>query len=238
MSGHSKWSTIKRQKGVADAKRSQVFTKLSNAITAAARQGADPDMNFKLRLAIDRARNANMPKDNIDRAVKRGGGQEDGVRLEEIIYEGYGPGGVAFLIETLTDNRNRTTANLRHILDKHGGRLADSGSVAWLFETKSLLTASKPTNNLDSLELQLIEAGAEEIEEDSGELLITAPAKQLEELKKVCQKNNLTISYSSVEPVANNQIDIADQTEITKLDNLREALNNDDDVTNTYDNAG
>ncbi|MBU1039087.1 YebC/PmpR family DNA-binding transcriptional regulator [Patescibacteria group bacterium] len=237
MSGHSKWSTIKRQKGVVDAKRSQIFTKLSKALSAAARLGIDPEMNFKLRLAIDKARNANMPKENIDRAIKKGAGQEDGANVEEVIYEGYGPNGVAFLIETLTDNRNRTTANLRHLLDKHGGRLADNGSVAWMFEPKSLITVNKPTTNQEEIELKLIEAGAEEIEEMENEFLITAPSNQLEIIKQVCQTNQLIISYSSVEPVANNNVPIPDKNDSDKLDSLREALNNDDDVTNTYDNA-
>ncbi len=144
MSGHSKWSSIKRQKGVTDAKRGTLFTKLGNAITLAARgSGGDSDMNFKLRLTIERAKQANMPKDNIERAIKRGTGEGSEERIEEVVYEGFGPDGVAILIESLTDNKNRTTPAIRGILSKRNGRLGENGSVSWMFERKGLLNIKK-----------------------------------------------------------------------------------------------
>jgi len=235
MSGHSKWSTIKRQKGVADAKRSQIFTKLANAITVAARQGADPEMNFKLRLAIERARQASMPKDNIERAIKRGTGTAEGLNLEEITYEGYGPGGVAFLIKTLTDNRNRTTANLRHILNQHGGTLADTGSVAWLFANQAVLIIDQPANRPEA-ELLLIEAGASDLKDETEQLVVIAEANQLENIKRTAEQAQLKITYSAVEPVAKTLVTVDDELN-QKLDSLREDLQNEDDVTDTYDNA-
>lgn len=234
MSGHSKWATIKRAKGAADAKRSQVFTKLAMAVAVAARAGADPTMNFKLRLAIDRAREANMPKNNIDRAIKRGSGAEGGEQLEEIAYEGYGPGGVAFMIETVTNNKNRTSSNLRHILDKFGGRLAESGSVSWQFAHKSLLITPLPKDK-DALELLLIEAGAEDIQEVEEQLIITAEPNALEQLKETLKKSNAEIAYSNVELVSSNKVNVDEATR-AKLVELREALEADDDVTGIYDN--
>lgn len=237
MSGHSKWATIKRQKGVADAKRSQVFTKLAKAVAVAARTGGgpDPDSNFKLRLAIDRARAASMPKDNIDRAIKRGVGTDGGAAIEEVLYEGYGPGGVAFLIEAVTDNRNRSSSGVRHALEKHGGRLGEAGSVAWLFETKGIIQV-KPTGPLDELELALIEAGATDIREEEGDLIITCEPHSLEGIKTTLAKQNLTPTYANVEPVAKTTTAVDEHT-AAKLDELRSALDEDDDITNFYDNA-
>lgn len=235
MSGHSKWSTIKRQKGIADAKRSQVFTKLANAITVAAKNGADPTMNFKLRLAIDRARDANMPKDNIERSIKRGTGEEGG-KLEEITYEAYGPGSVAMLIECLTDNKNRTSSSLRHLLERAGGRLADIGSVNWMFETKAILQLPLPKDGRDELELLLIEAGATDLTEENEQLIITGEPASLEPIKQVLISKSLALSYSGVEPISKTTTPIVDSEIENKLNNLREALEADEDVTATYDN--
>lgn len=238
MSGHSKWSTIKRAKGVADAKRSQIFTKLANAITIAARQGPDPASNFKLRLVIEKAREVSMPKDNIERAIKRGAGNEAGsAKLEELTYEGYGPGGVAFLIRTLTDNRNRTGANIRHLLERYGGHLAESGGVAWMFSTKGLFQIALPIENLESLEMTLIEAGASDIKEVDNHVLILCEPNNFETLKKIITDNNLTPVYAAVEPVANTLV-TADTVDTTnQLNQLREALDNDDNVDDFYDTA-
>lgn len=235
MSGHSKWATIKRQKGVADAKRSQAFTKLANIITVAARGGADPSMNFKLRLAIDRARQSNMPKDNIDRAVKRGAGTGDGAQLAEIRYEGYGPGGVAFLIDALTDNRNRTGGNVRHILEQHGGRLAEAGSVAWQFANTGVVQVVAPQNQ-DELDLTLIEAGATDIQTHDGVLTILCEPNSLEQIKTALAAQSLTPTYSNVEPVASTKVEVTDSSIQERLNKLREALDNDDDVNDFYDN--
>lgn len=238
MSGHSKWSTIKRQKGVADAKRSQVFTKLAKAIAVAAKQGNDPTMNFKLRLAIDKAKSLSMPKDNIERAISRGSGSGEGANMEEITYEGYGPSGVAFIIQTLTDNRNRTTGNLRHLLDKSGGRLAETGSVAWQFDNKGVIQFSKPTSNFEDLELELIEAGVEDIKEtDDGAITIYTAPDNFENVKQIINKHQIEPSYSAIDLVAKTSVDLDEDT-ANKIDDLREALDGDEDVSDFYDNAG
>ncbi len=238
MSGHSKWATIKRQKGVTDAKRSQVFTKLAKAITVAARGGADPTMNFKLRLAIDRARGLSMPKDNIDRAINKGAGGGDETKLEEVTYEGYGPAGVAFIIETLTNNRNRTSHSIRHILESHGGRLAEIGSVLWMFESKAVIQVNVTPQIHDTLELALIEVGAEDIAEDveTNTLGITSAPTTLEAIKSVVKTQGLTPEYASVELVSKTTIPITDLETENKLNALREALEDDEDITNVYSN--
>jgi len=235
MSGHSKWSTIKRQKGVADSKRSQIFTKLANTIAVAARQGADPVMNFKLRLAIDKAREVSMPKENIDRAIKRGSGGENGLQLEEITYEGYGPGGVAFLIETVTNNRNRTAPNIRHLLEKNGGRFAENGSVAWLFESKGIIQI-KSEGSIEDLELGLIEVGATDIKEESNNIIIICEPPSFDGVKKYLLSKNINVIYSNIEPIAKTTVEV-DEVVANKLDGLRTALDDDEEINNFYDNA-
>ena len=164
MSGHSKWHSIKHKKGAADAKRGKIFTRLAREITVAARDaGGDVDMNPRLRKAVSDAKAANMPNDNIDRAIKRGTGEEEGVNYDEITYEAYGPGGVAVLIETMTDNRNRTVAELRHLLSKNNGNLGEAGSVGWLFDRKGYIVVDKKTKSEDELFEIAIEAGAEDM---------------------------------------------------------------------------
>jgi YebC/PmpR family DNA-binding regulatory protein len=235
MSGHSKWSTIKRAKGAADAKRSQLFTKLAMGIAVAARDGADPDMNPKLRLAIDRARSMSMPKDNIERAIQKGAGGSEGVKLEEVRYEAYGPGGVAFLIDAVTDNRNRTSAGVRHILERHGGRLAEVGSVGWMFELKGLVQLPLPPKR-DEFELALIEAGAEDIAEHEDGLVVTCDPKNLEGIKNELARQGIVPSYLSIEPIAKTNLAVDDASVVAKLNELREALDEDEDVTDTFDN--
>ena len=159
MSGHSKWSSIKRQKGVADNKRGQLFTKLTREIIIAARQGANPDTNFRLRLAVQKARDSNMPVDNIERAIKKGSGELGQGSLIELTLEGYGPHGVAVIVSTLTDNRNRTVAEVRNVFTKHGGSLSESGGVAWLFENKGILTVDTKSSKPDDIALIAIDAG-------------------------------------------------------------------------------
>ncbi len=164
MSGHSKWHSIKHKKGAADAKRGKIFTRLAREITVAARDGGgDPDMNARLRKAVSDAKAANMPNDNIDRAIKRGTGELEGVNYDEITYEAYGPGGVAILIETMTDNRNRTVADLRHLLSKNNGNLGESGSVSWLFDRKGYIVVGKAAKSEEELFEIAIEAGAEDL---------------------------------------------------------------------------
>ncbi|MDZ4229885.1 MAG: YebC/PmpR family DNA-binding transcriptional regulator [Candidatus Veblenbacteria bacterium] len=235
MSGHSKWSTIKRAKGAADAKRSQLFTKLAKAITVAARGGGEVDMNPKLRLAVDRARCFSMPKDSMERAIQKGAGGGDGAHLEEVRYEAYGPGSVAFLIDALTDNRNRTSSEVRHLVERHGGRMAEVGSVGWMFELKGLLQLPLPANR-DEVELALIEAGTDDITEHENELTITCPPQAFEAVKQVLAAHHITPEYVSLEPVAKTTAEANEPAVAQKLNKFREALDENDDVTNFYDN--
>jgi YebC/PmpR family DNA-binding regulatory protein len=185
MSGHSKWSTIKRKKGAADAKRGKIFTKLIREIATAARMGGgEPDANPRLRLAIEKARGANMPKDNIERAIKKGTGTGEGDAYEEVVYEGYGPGGTAIFIEALTDNKNRTVGEVRHVLTKHGGNLGASGCVAYLFDKKGMLAFDTEHIDSDALLEAALEAGADDVEESEGSVeVMTAPAS-FEDVKR------------------------------------------------------
>ncbi|MFA4937516.1 MAG: YebC/PmpR family DNA-binding transcriptional regulator [Patescibacteria group bacterium] len=237
MSGHSKWSTIKRQKGATDAKRGQLFTKLIRAITIAARAGPDPVSNFKLRLAIDRAHQANMPKDNIDRAIKRGSGEDGTAVLTEIVYEAYGPGGVALIIETITDNRNRTFSEVKHVLTQFGGRLAEANSVRWQFEIKGIIQLTLPTGEQhEQLELELIETGALDLKEAGDQLVIYTLPADLEKIKNILEQKKLIVDYAQVELVANNPITEITPSDQRKLDNLKNALDTLDDVDNIYTN--
>jgi len=232
MSGHSKWNSIKHKKGAADAKRGKIFTKLARAITVAAKGNPDPDANFQLRLAIDQAKSANMPKDNIERAITRATG-EGKDSLEEAMYEAYGPGGVAIIIEALTDNKNRTVANLKHIVTSHGGSLASSGSVAYMFERKGMVRVKNIGSNPEEMELALIDAGAEDIsDEDEMKLIISAPEKLKNILKAL---GDIEIEYSGLEWVAKDRV-TPDKETLAKLEKLFEALEEDDDVNDYSSN--
>src|SRR5690625_1591079 len=170
MAGHSKWSNIRRKKEKVDAKRSKVFTKLARMITVAAREGGgDPESNFRLRLAIDTARAENMPNENIERAIKRGTGELEGAAYEEFVYEGYGPGGVAVLLEVMTDNRNRTASDVRHLFSRNGGNLGESGCVNWMFEAKGVVVVYAEAEDEETLMLEAIEAGADDVSFDEGD---------------------------------------------------------------------
>ena len=236
MSGHSKWSTIKRQKGLADAKRAKVFTKLIKSITVAARGGADLTSNSRLRTAVEAARAANMSKDTIDRAIDRGSGATGDVTLDEVVYEIYGPGGAALVVEAVTDNHNRTATAIKQILNKHNARLAGSNSVRWQFESKGVVQLPLPSESVrESLELELIEAGAEDIKDSDGQMIIyTAPAS-LELVKKLLTAKNLTPDYAAVELVASNPITV-DEAASKSLNNLVEDLDLSDDVNSVYTN--
>jgi YebC/PmpR family DNA-binding regulatory protein len=197
MSGHSKWATIKRQKGAADQKRGQLFTKLASAITIAVISGGgigDPDQNFKLRLAIEKARQANMPKENIERAINTASGKFTSRKFEEATYEGYGPGGVAILVETATDNRMRTYAELKNLFDKNGGSLATPGAVAYLFEQKGLLTVSLTGKSREDVELAAIDAGADDVEEAGNQILVYTDPQELIQVKKRIENVNLSVT--------------------------------------------
>ena len=239
MSGHSKWAQIKRQKAVADKKRGNLFTKLGNAITVAAKQGGkDPDSNFKLRIAIEKAKSANIPNENIERAIKRGGGELEGVTIEEVIYEGFGPAGIALIIEATTDNKNRTTSSLRSILTKHQGNLGSSGSVMWMFDKKGVIRILKNNiTNKDELELKLIDAGAEDIiEEEEGFTIYTKP-EELPQMKKTIETEKIPLASAEIELVPKNKIKIENESTKKKINQLFEELETNDDINNYFTNA-
>ncbi|MFH1171109.1 MAG: YebC/PmpR family DNA-binding transcriptional regulator [bacterium] len=236
MSGHSKWAQIKRQKGVADARRGTLYTKLANLISAAVREGGkDPKMNFRLRLLIDKARSVNMPSTTVDRAIKRGAGELPGGTIERVTYECYGPDGIACIVEAVTDNTNRTTSELRHLLSRYAGRLGSSGSVLWMFEAKGRVEI--PNSPLsEEIELSLIDAGmADSVVSTNRRLLYTDP-ENLEKLKTGAEQNKLTVSDSEIVYVPKQETLVTpeDREQFhTFLDEL-DAL---DDITNVTTNA-
>jgi YebC/PmpR family DNA-binding regulatory protein len=233
MSGHSKWSTIKRQKGVKDAARGAVFTKLGNAIAVAARAGADPDTNFSLRLAIDKAKAANMPTANIQRSIDRGSGKLGGDQIQEVTYEGYGPAGTAIIVESATDNLNRTFPEVRLAFSKHGGRIAEKGSVAFQFASKGMVRV-KGTG--DDLLLQVIEAGGEDIQEDEGESVIYTDPKELAKVRDGLRAQGVEVLEAELTYVPNTVVEVSDKQTAGKVMRLMDALDEIDDVTNTYVN--
>ncbi len=233
MSGHSKWSTIKRQKGAKDAARSAVFTKLGNAIAIAARGGADPDMNFSLRLAIDRAKAANMPNTNIQRSIDRGSGKLGGEQIQEVMYEGYGPGGTAILVETATDNINRTLPEVRLAFTKHGGNLAEKGAVAFQFERKGVVRIKGAG---DDAMMAALEAGAQDVEEEDGESIVYTDPKELAQVRDNLVKAGIEITEAELSYVPNNTVEISDKDTAGKIMRLMDALDELDDVTNTHVN--
>jgi YebC/PmpR family DNA-binding regulatory protein len=236
MSGHSKWSTIKREKGAKDAKRGAEFTKLGNAIALAARGGADPDMNFALRLAIDKARAANMPTANIQRSIDRGSGKLGGQAIEEVMYEGYGPGGAAILIQCATDNKNRTYPEVRLAFSKNGGNMAEAGSVAFQFERKGLIRAGF-LGDADEALLQAIDMGAEDAEViEANQLGVTTDPKTLAAIRDELQANGFSIDAAELQFVPTNIVEVTDSETARKLTNLINALEDLDDVTNVYAN--
>jgi YebC/PmpR family DNA-binding regulatory protein len=236
MSGHSKWSTIKREKGAKDAKRGAEFTKLGNAIALAARGGADPDMKFALRLAIDKARAANMPTANIQRSIDRGSGKLGGQAIEEVMYEGYGPGGAAILIQCATDNKNRTYPEVRLAFSKNGGNMAEAGSVAFQFERKGLIRAGF-LGDADEALLQAIDMGAEDAEViEANQLGVTTDAKTLAAIRDELQANGFSIDAAELQLVPTNIVEVTDSETARKLTNLINALEDLDDVTNVYAN--
>jgi YebC/PmpR family DNA-binding regulatory protein len=236
MSGHSKWSTIKRKKAAIDAKRGKIFTRLGREIATAARQGGgDPDVNFSLRLAIDRAKAANMPKDNIERAVKRGTGEIKGETLEETTYEAYAPGGVAVLLEVITDNRNRTVAEIKHVLSKTGGSLAEPGSVAWQFEQKGYLTVEASAHDYDEVFLVAAEAGADDVEQGEDMIEVYTPREALQKVEESLRGNDIAVGEARLDWVAQNHVEL-DPAGTHKVMNVIEQLEDLDDTQNVYSN--
>jgi YebC/PmpR family DNA-binding regulatory protein len=232
MSGHSKWSTIKRQKGAKDAARGAVFTKLGNAIALAARSGADPDTNFTLRLAIDKAKAANMPSANIQRSIDRSK-DKDAAQLQEVMYEGYGPGGVAILVECATDNINRTYPEVKLAFSKHGGNTAEKGAVSFQFDRKGMIRVKASG---DDLLMQALEAGAEDVQEESGESIIYTDPKELAKVREALTALNLEIIEAELTYVPNNTVGITDASTAGKIMRLMDALEDLDDVSATHVN--
>ena len=234
MSGDSKWASIKHQKGVKDARRGVSFTKFANLISVAARAGADPDTNFKLRLALDQARKSGVPNANIDRAIKRGSGQDGSTTFEEIIYEGYGPGGVAVIVEAATDNRNRTAPEVRAAFGKHGGSLGVSGSVLFQFTQHGVIVT--PATDMDAATMDAIEAGAQDVEEAEGHLIVYTLPTDLDHVRKalVAAKHQIDKAELSFEP--NTHVEVTDEATARKLLKMMDAIDELDDVTGTYSN--
>jgi YebC/PmpR family DNA-binding regulatory protein len=238
MSGHSKWATTKRQKAVVDAKRGAIFTKLSNIITIAAREkGGDPGINFVLRMAMDKARGANMPKENIERAIKRGTGEIAGEQVVELIYEGIGPAKSQFIIKSLTDNKNRSAAEVRHILSKYGGAL---GAVLWNFELKgAIMIASEElpvTISNDEFELELIDAGAEDIiKEEMGITIYTKP-ENLQKVTQLLESKNIKTETAQIEYVAKEKQEVKEEDK-EKIEKFIEELENSEDIADYYTNT-
>ena len=238
MSGHSKWSKVKQKKGAIDAKRSANFTKLSKAITIAARDGGgDPDMNFKLRMAIDRGRAGNLPKDKIEKAILRGTGEGDTGQIEEAVYEAYGPGGVGMLIECLTDNKNRTVAEVKHTVGKYNGSMAGPGSVMWMFDRKGVIRiddASKVSDR-DSFELTLIDAGAEDIRDEDDSIVVVTEVPDLQKVTEVLSSLEIKPDSAELEYLPKEPVEVEDNVADSVL-KLCEALDENDDVNNIYTN--
>lgn len=233
MSGHSKWETIKRQKSANDAKRGAAFTKLGNAIAIAARGGADPDMNFSLRLAIDKAKAANMPNANIQRSIDRGSGKLGGEQIQEVMYEGYGPGGAAILVECATDNINRTYPEVKLAFSKHGGNIAEKGAVAFQFDRKGMIRIQ---GTGEDLLLQVLDAGAEDAVEEEDETIVYTDPKELAKVRDELVKQGLEVKEAELTFVPNNTVEVSDEATVGKLMRVMEALEDCDDVVNTHTN--
>ncbi len=237
MSGHSHWATIKHKKGAIDAKRGKLWSKLSRAIIIAARHGGgDPTMNLKLRYAIDKAREVSMPKDNIERAIKRGTGEGDGATLEELTYEGIGPGGVSFLVDVLTDNRNRTAGEIRKIFEKTGGKMGSAGSVAYQFERKGVFTVAVSGVDEDTLMGIALDAGAEDMKRQGELFVILSDPSAYNQVLDALTKNNITLNSSEITQLGKGPIE-ADAEVSRKVLRLFEALEDHDDVQHVYFDA-
>nr|WP_319392113.1 YebC/PmpR family DNA-binding transcriptional regulator [uncultured Desulfobacter sp.] len=237
MSGHSKWSTIKHKKGAADKKRAKIFTKLIKEITVAARMGGgDPNANPRLRHAIDSAKAQNMPKDNVDRAIKKGTGDMDGVSYEEIIYEGYGPGGVAVMVECLTDNKNRTIADVRYIFNKAGGNVGTDGCVAWMFDKKGVISVSKEKAEEETLMEVAIDAGAEDIKDEGDSFDVLTAPEDFDAVKDAIDGAQIAYEVAEISMVPQNTTAVSGK-EAEQMIKFMEALDDCDDIQNFYTNA-
>ena len=237
MSGHSHWAGIRYKKAVIDAKRGKMWSKLARMIIMAARTGGgDPAANLSLRYAIDKAKAANMPKDTIEKAIKRGTGEIEGAAYEEVLYEGYGPGGVAIMVEALTDNRNRTTPEIKRVFERHGGSLGTGGCVSWMFSKKGLITVSAAEADEDELLEVALAAGADDMENTGRVYEITCEPSAYEKLKKTLKEKNIPMEVAEISMVPQNTVPVDDPATAGKIISLMEAFEDHDDVQNTYAN--
>jgi YebC/PmpR family DNA-binding regulatory protein len=238
VSGHSKWSSIKHKKGAADAKRGQLFSKLARAIIVAAREGGpDPAANLALQNAIEKARSYSMPKDNIERAIARGSGAAgDADAFEQITYEGYGPNGVAIIVEALTDNRNRTAAEVRHVFAKHDGNLGTSGAVAWLFERRGVILVDADMADEDDVMLAAAEGGADDVSQDGSSFQVTTSPESLSSVREAIEQAGITVDSAETTMVPKTTVELADEAAARKTLRLIDALEELDDVSEVYAN--
>ncbi len=237
MSGHSKWSSIKHKKGATDAKRGKIFTKLIKEITVAARTGGgDPDANPRLRTAIQAAKSENMPKDNIERGIKKGTGELEGVNYEETAYEGYGPGGAAVFVESLTDNKNRAVADIRHIFSKAGGNLGENGCVSWMFDNKGYIVVERKISDEETLMEIAIDAGAEDVREDDDNFEIITDPKDFESVKKAIEDKSISYIDAEITMLPQTTLSLKGK-EAEQMVKLMEALEDCEDVQKAYTNA-
>jgi YebC/PmpR family DNA-binding regulatory protein len=236
MAGHSKWANIKHRKAAQDAKRGKIYTKLAREITVAAREGGgDPEFNPRLRAAIEKAKKFNMPKENIERAIKRGTGELAGETYEEVTYEGYGPGGVAIIVKCLTDNRNRTASEVRHAFSKHGGNLGTSGCVSWMFERKGVITVPAERYDEDTVMMAAIEAGADDVVREEEQFIIYTQPQDLEDVRKAVLDAGIEIEETKLDLIPQNTTRVEGETALKVL-KLLEALEDLDDVQEVYSN--
>ena len=236
MSGHSKWSTIKRKKGAEDAKRGKIFTKIGRELAVAAREGGpDPEVNFKLRLVIEKAKQANMPKDNIARSIRRGAGLEKGEQLEQVVYEGYGPGGTAMIVRALTDNRNRAVADIRRAFSRHGGNLGENGCVAWMFEQKGYVTIPLNGHDPDDLFMLAVDAGAEDVVVGEDTVEIFAEVSDFQAVQESLSEANIEMDIAELSMIPQTKMDLSPEQGI-KVMGLVDTLDELDDVEKVYTN--
>ena len=238
MSGHSKWSTIKHKKGAADARRGKLFSKLSRAIMVAAKEGgSDPASNLALQNAIEKARSYSMPKDNIERAIAKGAGEgNDGAIFEVVVYEGYGPEGVAVLVEALTDNRNRTASDVRHLFTKFGGNLGATGAVAWQFERRGIVLVPADGVDEDELVLTVADAGADDVERDGSTFVVSSAPEELTSVREALEAAGLELESAGLSMVPKTTVAIADESTAKQVVRLVEGLEDNDDVQDVYAN--
>lgn len=236
MSGHSKWATIKRKKAVLDSKRGKIFTKLIKEITIAARDGGEVNGNPRLRLAVDNAKAQNMPLDNIERAIKKATGELEGVTYHELTYEGYGPAGVAVLVEVATDNKNRTVAEVRHLFSKNGGSMGETGSVAWMFDRKGVITLPAEDKKEDDVMEIVLEAGADDLTTEEDFFEVTTSVESFETVRRTLVDKKFTVENASLQWIAKNLIEVKGE-DAEKVMKMIESLEDLDDVQNVYSNA-